>query len=410
MTNVPHEPKEMPMPLEGIRIVEYATFHAAPGASAILADLGAEVIKIEAAAGDPMRTWSELAGISFCLPDGEGLLYQFSNRNKKSICLDIEKGEGRRVFNRLIEETDVFVTNLRKSTKAALGLDYGALSRINPRIIHANISGFGPEGPASDYGAFDPMGQARSGMMFITGDGAPKLLHLAVLDQAVSICASQAVLTALFHRERRSVGQEVHVSLYGTALWLQYANLIMAGCISAEPISGDRLRFSPLRNFFCCKDGEWIIGTHHPEERYWPALLEATGQESLMKDPRFAEIEDRAKNREALVAHFDRVFAARPRGEWLEVLRDRGLMFGPVQRISDVFRDPQALKNGYVVDFDFPPLGEVKIPGYPVHFGASRAGTRTAAPALGAHTTEILEQAGYRDEEILELRHKEVIR
>ncbi len=398
------------MPLEGIRILEYATFHAGPGAGAILGDLGAEIIKIEEFAGDPMRSWSEMGGIEFCTPDGQGLLFQFSNRNKKSICLDIKKEEGRDIFHRLIREADVFIINLRKSTKGRLGLDYRTLSKINPRIIHVNISGFGPQGLLNDHGAFDPMGQARSGMMFLTGGQEPKILHLAILDQAVSMMTSQAIMTALFDRERRSLGQEVHVSLYSTALWLQYANLMMAGTIAVEPIQEGRTNFSPLRNTFRCGDGQWIMGTHHPEGKYWGALFKATGREDLMKDPRFSDEEGRKKNRQALVILFDRIFEGKTRDEWLRILRGHGLMFGPVQRISDVLQDPQALENDYVVDFTHPTLGEVQIPGYPVHFSSFRPKTRSAAPDLGAHTLAIMEEMGYTDEEIQVLMDKDVIR
>lgn len=399
-----------PMPLEGIRILEYATFHAGPGAGGILGDLGAEVVKVEAPTGDPMRSWAEMGGIEFSTPDGQGLLFQFSNRNKKSICLDIKKDEGREIFHRLIKGSDIFIVNLRKSTKARLGLDYQTLSKINPRIIHVNISGFGPEGFLDDHGAFDPMGQARSGMMFITGGQEPKILHLAILDQAVSIMASQAIMTALFYRERRSVGQEVHVSLYSTALWVQYANLMMAGCIAVEPIQEGRAHFSPLRNTFCCGDGQWIMGTHHPEERFWGPLFKATGQDDLMKDPRFSDEEGRRKNRQALVALFDKVFKTKPRGEWLRILREHGLMFGPVQHISDVLRDPQALENDYVVDFYHPTLGPVQIPGYPAHFSSFRPETRSAAPELGEHSRSIMLEMGYEDEDIQRLMSEDVIR
>lgn len=278
-----------PLPLEGIRVIEYAGFHAGPGGGAILGDLGAEVIKIEEFGGDPMRSWKEVGGVQFSLPDGEGLPFRFSSRNKKGICLDIRSTRGREIFHRLIRTADVFLTNLRKSTKAGLEIDYGSLSAINPRIIHASVSGFGAEGPMEDKGAFDPMGQAASGMMFATGSETPALIHLAVLDQATSIALSHAVLTALFMRERRGVGQEVHVSLYGTALWLLYVSLILSGCLSVNEIPGERSTYSPLRNYYRCKDGKWIIGTHHPEEKYWPLLGQATGLTSILRDPRFSD-------------------------------------------------------------------------------------------------------------------------
>jgi CoA:oxalate CoA-transferase len=399
-----------PMPLEGIRVVEFGTFHAGPGASAILGDLGAEVIKIEEAEGDPMRSWKEVGGIRFATGDEEGFPFQFTNRNKKGIWLDIKHEKGREVFDRLIKQADVFLTNLRKSTKVSFGIDYETLNKINPRIIHASVSGFGQEGHLSDLGAFDPMGQARSGMMFSTGSDRPRLIHLAVLDQTASIALSQAVLTALFVRERRGVGQAVHVSLYGTALWMQYASLMISGCLSLNPVPSDRRMYSPLRNFFCCRDGKWIIGTHHPEQRYWPLLCEATDQTELLHDPRFADISKVLEDRPLLVERFDRVFATKPRSEWITILRAKGLMFGPVQQIEDVLTDPQALSNGYVVDFDHRSLGKVKIPGYPVQFSASRAGTRSSAPALGEHTDSIMKEIGYSDREIAEAREAGVIR
>lgn len=401
---------DKPMPLEGIRVVEFGTFHAGPGAGAILGDLGAEVIKIEEAEGDPMRSWKEVGGIEFAMADGEGFPFQFTNRNKKGIWLDIKHDKGREIFHRLIDGADIFLTNLRKSTKAALEIDYESLRKINPRIIHASVSGFGQEGRLSDMGAFDPMGQARSGMMFSTGTDRPRLIHLAVLDQTASIALSQAVMTALFVRERRGVGQAVHISLYGTALWMQYAGLMISGCLASNSVPSSREMYSPLRNFFCCRDGKWIIGTHHPEQKYWPLLCEATGQTDLLRDPRFADISKVLEDRPVLVERFDKVFAAKTRSEWIAILRAKGLMFGPVQRIEDVLTDPQASINGYVVDFEHRSLGKVKIPGYPVQFSASGAGTRASAPGLGEHTDAVMKSLGYSDREIAEARQAGVIR
>lgn len=397
------------MPLEGIRVVEYGVFHAGPGACAILGDLGAEVIKVENGRGDPERYWNNAGGVDFSMPDGESFMFQISNRNKKGIYLDIRGEKGRAVFDRLIKNADVFLTNLRKSTKKKLGIDYTTVSRINPRIIHANVSGYGPEGPESDLGAFDPLGQARSGMMFITGGEEPTLLNLAVLDQATAIAASHAIITALFFRERRGVGQEVHVSLLSAALWFQYTNMMMKGCMAIDQISSNRFQNSPLRNCFRCRDGRWIVGTHH-DERHWALICEATGQTALLKDPRFSKDADRRANCAELIALFDRVFATKTRDEWLDILRGRGLMFCAVQNIHEIFTDPQALENDYLVDFDHPLLGRVKIPGYPAHFSAARAGTRSAAPALGEHTHSIMRQLGLTDEEIRGLKREGVIR
>ncbi|MCU0586448.1 MAG: CoA transferase [Desulfobacterales bacterium] len=353
-------------PLAGIRIVEYGVFHAGPGAGAILGDLGAEVIKIEEAGGDPERYWTLLGGMDLSLPNGESFMFEASNRNKRNISLDITTARGRAILHQMVQRADVFLTNLRPSTKTAMGIDYPTLSRVNPRLIHASVSGYGQQGPMRDIGAFDPLGQARSGMTFVTGNAEPTLMHLAILDQATAITLSHAILTALVP-------------------WVRQQN-------------------SPLRNSFRCRDGGWLMGVHHPEEKYWGPFCAATGQESLQADPRFADGRARQRNCPALVAHFDTVFATRERDAWMETFRRHGLMFSPVQRIEEVLTDPQALANGYVTDFEHPALGRVQLPGYPVSFSAGRAGTRTKAPAIGEHTAEILAELGYEAAEIAALQ------
>jgi len=394
----------LPRPLEGIHVLEYGLFHAGPGTGAILGDLGAEVIKIEHRKGDPERYAMKLGQLDVSLPGGESVMFHASNRNKKGICLDIHHPKGRNVFHHLIRRSDVFLTNLRKSTKAKIGIDYATLSRVNPRMIHANISGYGSEGPMSDLGAFDPLGLARSGMMFVTGTGEPLLMHVGILDQAAAITLSHAIITALFVRERRGVGQEVHASLFSAGQWLMHPTLMIGNLKAIEPVvHHDRKTHSPLRNFFMCRDGEWIIGAHHPAEKYWPTFCEATGQAHLIFDPHYADNEVRAANSQELIDHFDQVFATKTRDEWLDIFLARGLMFCSIQHAGAVKNDPQARANGYVVDFDDPSLGKIQIPGYPIHFSECTAGTRTLAPKLGEHTTSVLRENGYTESEIEEL-------
>ncbi len=401
-----------PMPLEGVKIVEYGVFHAGPGAGAILGDLGADVVKIESALGDPERYWTRLGRIDMALSKGDSLFFQISNRNKKGICLDIEKERGREVLHRLIEEADVFLTNLRNSTKVKLGIDYDSLRPVNPKIIHANISGYGPEGPMKDLGAFDPLGLARSGLMYVTGGSEPVLLHGGVMDQATAIAASHAILTALFVRERSGMGQEVHVSLYGTGLWLMYPNIMLSNVLSLGPkdISSNRYDHSPLRNLFRCKDEKWIAAAHHPEDKYWPLFCRATGQTILLSDPRFRDNPGRKVHCAELVSIFDKVFATKTRDEWVEVLLKEKLMVCPVLNIDEIKDDVQARANNYVVDFKDRFLGDGKIPGYPAHFSSNHAGTRSFAPTLGEHTDLVMHQMGYTDQEIEELKKEGVIK
>jgi crotonobetainyl-CoA:carnitine CoA-transferase CaiB-like acyl-CoA transferase len=411
MSNSISAQQELQRPLEGIRIVEYGLFHAGPGGNAILGDLGAEIIKIETSSGDPERYWTNVAGSEFSLKNGESIIFEASNRNKKGICVDIKKEKGREIFNRLIKDADVFLTNLRKSTKTRMGLDYGTLSQLNPKIIYAGVSGYGLEGPMNDLGAFDPLGQARSGMMFVAGNSEPAMLHLGILDQATAITVSHAILTALLVRERRGIGQEVHVSLYSTALWIQYINLLINSVLALDPcIPADRTRHSPLRNRFRCRDGKWILGTHHPEEKYWATFCKATGRPDLLNDTRYTTESGAPTNFVELNAIFDKVFATKSRDEWMEIFLSHGLLACSVQKIQEVVDDPQALANKYVVPFDHPLQGRVKIPGYPVYFSACAAGTVSAAPRLGEHTSVVLQALGYSDQAIAELKKEGVIR
>lgn len=400
-----------PRPLEGIKIVEYGVFHAGPGGTAILGDLGAEIIKIESGFGDPERYWTRVGSIDMSMPSGESIMHEVSNRNKKGIYLDIQQEKGREVLNRLVQDADVFMTNLRKSTKRKLKIDYESLSAVNPKIIHANVSGYGPEGPMRDIGAFDPLGQARSGLMYTTGSQEPVLIHIGVLDQATAIAASHAILTALFVRERRGIGQELHISLFSTALWLQHPNMVLAAGLSIDPcVPPVRNHHSPLRNRFCCKDGKWVIGTHHPEEKYWATFCEATGQEAMLSNSAYTDSAGRPIPGVELTDIFDAVFTQKKRDEWMEIFQEKGLMFSPVLHILEVENDPQALVNGYVVPFEHPSLGKINIPGYPIHFSGCSAGTHSPAPAIGEHTDGILEELGYSADDIAKMKADGVAR
>ena len=403
----------VPGPLDGIRIVECATWHAAPGGDAILADLGAEVIKIETFPGDPERRQKNLGAVQFDLQGGSdwSFLFEFSNRNKRGICLDIKSERGQEILHQLVKDADVFVTNLRKSTKPKLGMDYQTLKKINPKIIHANMSGFGTEGPMADVGGFDPMGQAISGMMYLADDDEPVYLQTVILDQMASVAFSHAILAAIVARERQGIGQEIHVSLYSAAIMLTHANVMATSMMKQNPVKRwDRSRNPPLRTNYRCGDGKWLMGTNHPEEKYWPRFCAVMEIPQLENDPRFAETMDRIKNAPELIQILDEAFQQKPREAWMKEFTDVGLMFAPIQKLSEVIEDPQAIANHYIVDFAHPNLGNILIPGYPASFSANAAGMKRAAPGLGEHTDQVMKEMGLSDAEIADLKETNVIK
>jgi crotonobetainyl-CoA:carnitine CoA-transferase CaiB-like acyl-CoA transferase len=226
-----------------------------------------------------------------------------------------------------------------------------------------------------------------------------------------SIAASHAVMTALFYRERHGIGQEVHVSLYSSALWLTHANMLATGVMKKNPVEKwDRYKNSPLRNCFKCRDGKWIMGTNNPEEKFWDRFCDLTGKPEFKDDPRFKDTESRVENAEVLMEDYDKMFLTKTRDEWINIFRENGFFYAPVQRMEEVLEDTQAVENGYVVDFAHPFLGNVKIPGYPVTFSANKAGTMRAAPGLGEHTDLVMKDLGYDDEDIRAFKNSKVIK
>jgi len=402
-----------PRPLEGVRIVESSVWHAGPGASAILGDLGAEVIKIETLTGDPERFHAGFGPLG-SFKNGRtdwNLMFEFSNRNKSGISIDTNTDEGKEVLHRLVQSADIFLTNLRMTTAAKNGLDYKTLSRINPKIIHVNVNGFGPNGPMKDIGGFDAMGQAVSGMTFLAGTDEPTLLQALVLDQMTAITASHAMLTALIARDRHGIGQEVFVSLYGSALWLTHANLLATSVLKENiKFKFDRMKNPALRTNFKCGDGKWIVSTNHPDYKYWPIFCEAVDRTDLLKNPKFITPEDRTANLAELITLIDGIMLTKTRKEWLDIFSKHQLNFVAVNEMIDVIEDPQALENDYLVDFKHPVLGTIQIPGYPVSFSGSTVGTHGRAPDLGEHNDQVLAGLGYSKDAIERLRRNKSIK
>lgn len=398
--------------LEGIRVLSWCGYHVGPHAASQLGDMGAEVIKIEdRGKGDPARVPRVGGGVDYRAPGGRSYYFEAMNRSKKSVAVDLKRPEGREVIYRLVKSSDVFMTNFRSRAQVGLCLDYETLKRYNPKLIYAHAGGFGRKGPDAELGAFDPAGQARSGIMRAQrpSDAGPWTVS-GMGDQMGSITLAYGILGALVARERQGIGQEVYASILGSMTWLLTSDLSMTLLTGKEFGDASDLkvpRFS-LVNQYRAADGEWLHLCLFRDE--WVRLCQATGLERLIEDPRFDTEEKRHENRKELVAILSEVLAQRPRAEWLQLFKEKDLFSAPVNTISDLASDPQVIENEYIIDYDHPALGRVKFTGYPIYFSETPSQVRSPAPVLGEHTEEILLGiGGYSREELQSLKDREVI-
>ena len=400
-------------PLEGIRVLDCGIYHAGPGGPAILGDLGAEVIKVEEPLiGDPLRFGKRIGSIPLEIPGGKSFFNEGANRNKKGVTIDLKSEKGQQILFDLVCHSDVFLTSMRPEVIQRMNMTYPSLRKINPRLIYATVSAFGPKGPDRDRGGFDYQGQARSGFMWSMGEegGPPMVNQFAIIDQATAIQVSHQIITALYMRERTGIGQELHVSILGASMFLLYFNVMMAQAIGYEMPRHKRTTEHPMRNFYQCSDDRWIMMTLTPADRFWHPLCQALGHPELENDPRFDTDDKRLENAELLVSIFDEIFAFRTLDEWLHIFDGYDLFACAVNSLKDLGSDPQVIENDYLVDFEHPTLGKIKIPGYPGYFSEAEAGTVSAAPDLGQHTEEVLtEILEYSKADIKKLREEGIV-
>ncbi|HXM89607.1 MAG TPA: CoA transferase [Candidatus Acidoferrum sp.] len=401
-------------PLDGIRIIDWTIWQQGPVATQMLADLGAEVIKIEERErGDPGRGIMAVAG-SATVKSGRNYYFEANNKHKKSVALNLKQPEAREIVHRLAARSDVFVQNFRKGVAHRLGLGYADLAAHNPRLIYASASGYGPEGPDSGEPSFDYLGQARSGIMNAIGSGstAPTYVYGGIADQMGAIMLAYGVLAALFARERTNLGQEVDASHLGSMMALQGLNVVARTIMGKEfPRNTRANAYNPLWNHYRCADDKWISLAMLQPDRYWKDFCEVIGKPELIEDPRFADVKIRGKNSAAAVAILDEVFATRPRDEWMRVLKGRGdFIYTIVNSVTDLPDDPQVRANDYVVDYDHPALGNLTLLGMPVKLSATPGEPRGHAPELGEHTELLLtETLGYSWDDVARLRDANVI-
>jgi crotonobetainyl-CoA:carnitine CoA-transferase CaiB-like acyl-CoA transferase len=401
------------MPLEGIRVIDWTIWQQGSVCSAMLGDLGAEVIKIEQReSGDPGRGMLKMSGVD--LTDRPNFYFEANNRNKKSLTLDLKKPEALEIVCKLVECSDVFVQNFRFGVAERIGLGYEKLKQHNPKLIYASATGYGPEGAERGDPSFDQMGLARSGLMLACGEPDMPPLQVAggIADQMGAIMLAYGVLAALLARDRFGVGQAVDASHLGSMIWLQGLS-VAARCMMgfAIPRMPRKYAANPLWNHYQCGDGKWIcLGMLQPD-RYWADFVRVLGRPELADDERFASLRARASNAGAAIEALDALFAGKPRDEWMRILRAGGdFIFTIVNSVDELPDDPQVQANQYITSFDHPQFGPTPVIGMPVRLSQTPGSIRLPAPELGQHTEEILTTLlGYSWERVGELKEKQVV-
>ncbi len=383
-------------PLAGMKVIELAHIMAGPVCGLMLADMGADVIKVEKPDGDDSRRFVPPA------IEGESAAYMMMNRNKRGVALNLKDAQAVRVLHRLLEEADVVIENYRLGTMERLGLGYETLRALNPRLIYCEISGFGRTGPYAERGGFDLIAQGMSGLMSITGEGPgrpPVKTGAPVSDITAGILAAMGVSAAYARMLQTGEGQKVDTSLFEAAITQTYWQSAIAFATGAAP--GPMGSAHPLNGpyqAFETADG-WInVGAAN--QRNWLRFLDVIGAPELNDDPRFATNHDRMQHLKELETILNDYLRHETSALWLERMERAGLPAGPVLDILQMQADPQANARDMILDVDHPVAGRVKTLGHPVKFSETPARIRRPAPVLGQHSREVLQEAGYAAAEV----------
>ena len=412
----------MSLVLEGIRVVDVSQVAAVPMAARLMADFGADVIHVE-----PPKTGDSFRVIQLGLEMLTGTHSEFNyiwenyNRNKRSVTIDLSQEGGQQVLYRMLENADVFVTNLRPFELKEFNLEYGTLSRMNPKLIGGYLTGYGSEGPSKDSPAYDHTAYwARSGiphklMTLIPGMSGSKMPPPAFVpafgDHMAGMCLAYGIMTALFSRERTGKGQLVEVSLFHAGLY--QLSFDLSGALATKNdchVFGSREEgLNPLMQLYRTQDGRWLLLSGLRPDRYWSSFCKAIGREDLEHDPRFDSFEGIIVNHVDLLHILEDVFSSKTLAEWKPILDASDVPWSPLQTLPEVVADTQARANEFFTAFAHPVHGTVEVVANPVKLNRNPHMVRMPAPEFSQHTEEVLLEMGYSWEEIERFKHQGII-
>ncbi|WP_170289756.1 CaiB/BaiF CoA transferase family protein [Cytobacillus depressus] len=392
-------------PLHGIRIVDLSQIGAGPYGTSMLGDMGADVVKVESLEGESFRYIDNLFG------HGDSAYFYGVNRSKRSLTLDLKSIEGQEVLQKMVRNADVFVVSFKPDTVDRLGIGYEKLAQLNDQLIYCQITAFGETGPRAHQPGMDILGQALGGIMGLTGekDGPPIKAGVPIADFLASFSLGFSVSAALRARDLNGRGQKISLNLLDGQVAI-LANILthyQRTMIPVRPEGGGHPQLVPYQPFQDINGDYFILACLN--DGFWSRLTDVIGKPEWTDDPRYASNPDRVKNRQELIAILSEIFAQQPASYWLEKLDSAGVPCSPVNRLEDVFTDPQVIHNESIITLKHPKHGEYPVPNIPIRMHGTPAQPRGYAPRLGEHSREILADYGFAAKEIDNLISKGVV-
>ena len=401
--------------LEGIKVVEVGGAVAMPLAGMLMGSWGAEVIHVEPpGVGD---NWRQVLGQGmggWAKPHKINYYWEHTDRNKKSIAINLGSKEGQSILHKLIASADVFLNNLRPYEMEKFNLSYKILSKVNPRLIYANVTGYGQRGPEKDAGGYDSVSfWARSGVMDLMHDAgiAPNISRPGYGDSITSLSLLAGVMAALYVREKTGTSQEVEVSLYNTASWVLGYDTSACLITGEDAVRPQRKSMgNPIRNVYETRDKRWIMLGMTNAQHYWPNFCKTIERPELENDPRFATLKAREQNASDLVKIVEGIFSSKTLSEWRKILSATNLIWSSAATPMEVTQDKQAVENEFFIRWNHPVYGEIRVLNNPIKLSVTKAEIQCKAPELGEHTDEIMKNLGFSDSEIESLKNSGAVK